>query len=235
MNNISGYSEHVEIVKNLKMHSDFTNVREPYKEDFEKIRQEAQDQGVTMVNAKDFLNSLSEEELSTVQHYTGLADEIKVGKLSQEGAYNLLLKHYEKFDFNQDGIIEDGVARTGSLIPINMPTTEKKALVESLNQMDEDDRFKSMMLINLPDRFVLDETGSYVPVNDEKRDFKYIMDLLERVINPEPMSYTSPELKELASRFKTIFEENYEKQKELESNHQVNNESSSNIMKARLS
>ncbi|RXK02786.1 hypothetical protein [Halarcobacter bivalviorum] len=150
----SSYAKHVEIVKELKMHSDFTNSRAEYKDDFEKIYAEAKDNRVNLSSAKEFLNSLSEEELTTIQHYVGLADPIKTGSLSNEGAYNLLVHHYERFDFDQNGLVDVGLAQTVSMIPVNMPDAEKKALVASLNEMEEGERFKAMFLIGLPDRIV---------------------------------------------------------------------------------
>ena len=53
-----------------------------------------------MSNAKDFLSDLSAEELETLQNYAQLADAIEVDKLSDEGAYNLLMHFYEKYDFS---------------------------------------------------------------------------------------------------------------------------------------
>ena len=67
-------------------------------------------------NAKEYLQSLSKEELSTLQHYTLLVDDIDVDKLNDEGAYNLLLHHYEKFDFNNDGLVSNGIGNGISLI-----------------------------------------------------------------------------------------------------------------------
>ncbi|WP_419774012.1 hypothetical protein [Halarcobacter sp.] len=230
------YEKHIEIVKELKDHSDFTNSRAEYKDDFEKIYSEAKEEKVNLSNAKDFLNSLSEEELSTIQHYVGLADPIKTGSLSNEGAYNLLVHHYERFDFDQNGLVDVGLAQTRNMIPVNMPETEKRALVASLNEMKEGDRFKAMFLISLPDRIVIDENGEFKPAYDDTiKDYNTILEMFDRILNPDPMSYTSPELKSVFSKFKDLFEKHYEEQKELENSYQVQSTTSTQAIKAKLS
>ena len=66
--NIStNYEEHVDITKKLKMADSFYEVREPHKEAFEEIYNQAKEEKVTTSNAKEFLNSLSKEELGTLQ------------------------------------------------------------------------------------------------------------------------------------------------------------------------
>jgi len=230
------YEKHIEIVKDLKMHSDFTNSRAEYKDDFEKIYTEAKEESVNLSNAKEFLNSLSEEELSTIQHYVGLADPIKTGGLSNEGAYNLLVHHYERFDFDQNGLVDVGLAQTKNMIPVNMPETEKRAFVASLNEMEEGDRFKAMMMISLPDRIVIDDNGEFIPVYDDTiKDYNTILEMFDRILNPDPMSYTSPELKSVFSKFKDLFEKHYEEQKELENSYQVQSNTSTQAVKAKLS
>lgn len=205
----SNYDQHVALSKELKMNQDFINVREPYKEDFETIYSKAKESNITMSNAKEFLNSLTREELNTLQNYTRLADEINVGKLNDEGAYNLLLHHYEKFDFDNDGVVSDGISKTQTMLPPNMPYEDKKVLVETLNSMDEKDSFMAMMMIH-PPKFKF-ENGEIIPDNsNEIVTFKTIMENVNRILNPLPGEYSSPELKTLFEAFKERYEENYE-------------------------
>lgn len=232
----SSYEKHVEIVKELNMHSDFTNSRAEYKDDFEKIYAEAKDNRVNLSSAKEFLNSLSEEELTTIQHYVGLANPIETNGLSNEGAYNLLVHHYERFDFDQNGTTDVGLAQTVSMIPVNMPDAEKKALVASLNEMEEGERFKAMFLIGLPDRIVIDNNGEFKPVYDDTvQDYNTILKMFDRILNPEPMSYTSPELKSVFSKFKDLFEKHYEEQKKLEETYKAEANLNAQAIKAKLS
>jgi lysine/ornithine N-monooxygenase len=114
-------------LKELKYDKSFYEVRKPYKEAFQKIYEDTKEKGVRISNAKEYLDNLSKEELSTLQNYTRLVHEINVDTLSNEGAYNLLLEHYEKYDFNNDGVVEDGEGKTIPLIPAHFSSTEKKA------------------------------------------------------------------------------------------------------------
>lgn len=206
--NISSYDEHVSILKDLKMSDSFYEVREPYKDSFEEIYNKAKEEKVNISNAKDFLNSLSKEELSTLQHYTLLVDEINVNSLNDEGAYNLLLHHYEKYDFNNDGLVSNGIGQNSELIPSNMPNNEKKALVKSLNEMDERDRFLSMLML-VPLNLKI-ENGRVITIKSEN-PFTYedIIKRIERILNPLPGEFVSSNMKDTFSTFKEIFEKNY--------------------------
>ena len=233
MNTSNSYESHIAISKELKMNSDFIKVREPYKEDFEKIYSEAKEKGINMDNAKDFLNSLSKEELLTLQQYSRLAEEIDSGAISEEGAYNLLLHHYEKYDFDNDGTVMNGKARTTTLIPTNMPDSEKKAFVETLNEMDEKDAFLAMMLLNLPKSFHM-ENGELIPdTSNEPYDFNTIMDDIHRILNPMAGEIRSQEILNTFSEFKDLFEKNF-KEVEKQKNGYINKQSETNITKAIL-
>ena len=231
--NINSYEEHVNIVKNLKMADSFYEVREPYKEGFEALYNRAKEENVSMSNAKDFLNSLTKEELSTLQHYTLLVDDINVNSLNDEGAYNLLLHHYEKYDFNNDGIVSNGIGKNSELIPSNMPTTEKEALIKSLNEMDEKDRFVSMMMLT-PLKIKI-ENGEIVSVKDDSiTNYDAIMERVNRILNPLPGEYTSSSLKDSFRLFKEIFQKNYDEivQKNEQLNANLSNQA--NIAKAKI-
>ena len=166
-----------------------------YKESFEKIYNEAKEQNVDMSSAKKFLNSLSKEELSSLQNYSLLWDEINISELSEEGAYNLLLHHYEKYDFNNDGVISDGIATTGSLIPVNMPSDEKEVLVETLNEMPSFESFMALSMINAPSVVMYDSGSIGLTQNNTHMDYQAIKDRVNKILNPKPGEYSSPELK----------------------------------------
>ncbi len=232
--NINGYEEHVNIVKKLKMADSFYEVREPYKESFEELYNRAKEEKVSISNAKEFLDSLSKEELSTLQHYTLLADDINVDSLSDEGAYNLLLHHYEKYDFDNDGLISNGISTGMGFIPINMPNSEKELLVESLNELDDKDRFLSMaMLFPLP--MLKEVNGEVIQVGSkEEFDYDFILNRIDGLLNPLPGAYTSPELKTTIRLFKDILEKNHEEslQKKEELNASLSNQA--NLSKAKI-
>lgn len=210
----SNYQDHVAIMKELKMADSFYEVREPYKDSFEKIYEEAKEQGVSVSNAKEFLNSLSKEELSALQNYTRLADEIDVDSLSDEGAYNLLLHHYEKYDFNKDGIREDGIAKTKGLIPESLDSTTKKALVETYNNMD----FKDVMIssfIMFPPSIKI-ENGQIVEGVYKEYTYEDIKNNINTLLDPKSQSETSEKTKEMLRTLLSALEKNYKKTKEEE-------------------
>lgn len=165
------YQEHTSLMKGLNLHSDFAKVREDYKEDFEKIYSDAVDSDVKLSNAKSFLSELSTEELKTLQDYTQLADAVVAEELSDEGAYNLFMHFYEKYDFNNDGITEDGSARNISFIPQNMDNNLKKAFVEAANNSEEDSSI-SIMLLTLDIRQVKYDLAQHIDkMSSLEKDF----------------------------------------------------------------
>lgn len=228
------YEQHVGISKELKMSDSFYEVREPHKEAFQEIYNEAKEKGVEISTAKDFLNSLTEEELSTLQHYTLLVEDINVDKLDDEGAYNLLLNHYEKYDFNQDGLISDGIAKSTSLLPVNMPNDEKIVLVETLNGMDEKDRFITLMMIN-PPKFQIIEDGTITAIqNDNYMNYQAIANRIHRILNPQPGEYSSPEVQKTMSSFLDLYSKNLEHKKEQDEYVKRQNDSNVLLTKAKL-
>ncbi|XPV68497.1 MAG: hypothetical protein ACNI25_14500 [Halarcobacter sp.] len=190
------------------MSDSFYEAREPYKDAFEEIYTKAKDEKVSMSTAKDFLNSLSKDELSTLQHYTLLVNDIDVNSLSDEGAYNLLLHHYEKYDFDNDGFVQNGEGKMGELIPKNIPYEEKKAFINTLNQMDEKSRFMAMaMSFSLKINIEGITTKSN---NEEVYNYESIMARFDRILNPLPGEYRSEELLNLFRTFKDQFDKNYD-------------------------
>lgn len=209
----TNYSEHVSIMKNLKMADSFYEVREPFKESFEKIYEEAQSQKVTVSNAKEFLNSLSKDELSTLQNYTRLVNDIDVESLSDEGAYNLLVHYYEKYDFNKDGVVEDGIAKTQSLIPQSMDSTTKQALVETFNSMD----FGEVMMasITMFPKNIKIVDGEIVH-SYQNYTYEDIKNNVETILDPKNKTHSTAEFKSTISSFFELLTKNYNKIQENE-------------------
>lgn len=90
-------------------------------------------------HAKTFLSGLSPETLKILQHVSSLADPIDPTTLSEEGAANLLLPEHEAVDYNNDGIVETGLARTVFFPPVNSPQSVKDAWDETIKGMSEFD------------------------------------------------------------------------------------------------
>ena len=87
-------------------------------------------------NARQFLGSLSTQELEAVRQNHCLADPIDTGSLSEEGAENLLLPEGYSVDLNHDGIDEVGAARTCSFPPKDAPAEFKEAWFQATAGMD---------------------------------------------------------------------------------------------------
>jgi hypothetical protein len=192
MNITTNYEEHVAIVKELKHDNSFYEVREPYKESFQKIHDDAKEKGINISNAKEYLDSLSKDELSTLQNYTRLVNEIDVDSLSDEGAYNLLLDHYEKYDFNNDGFIEDGIGKGTSIIPSHFSNSEKKALVDTFNSMESGSMLSMATLLLPPIKFV---NGEIVP-DPKSMQFDDIQKRMESILDPNNTKYSTQEFRD---------------------------------------
>ncbi|MFT5660158.1 MAG: hypothetical protein ACI9TV_000798 [Sulfurimonas sp.] len=240
------YQEHTSIMKGLNLHSDFAKARETYKEDFEKIYEQAIDAEVNVSNAKEFVADLTVEELETLQNYTQLADAVEVNELSDEGAYNLLMHFYEKYDFDNDGFTEDGEVKTISLIPQDIDNDLKEAFVNALNNSDEDNTLSILVLTldinkvkndlaqhinNMPasqkdylrentsldiDLFV--QTQLKDPYEQKQITFDTIMTQLDNVLNPESSESTSFTLRENIQAFTQTLKSEYQSVKDTKAN-----------------
>lgn len=199
------YEEHVAIVKELQYDKSFYEVREPFKDEFQKIHDDAKEKGINVSNAKEYLKSLSKEELSTLQNYTRLVNELDVDTLSDEGAYNLLLEHYEKYDFNNDGFVEDGVGKGIPLIPSHFSNTEKKALVDTFNSMEPGNMLSMATLLLPPIKLVDGEI-----VSDPKNiQFDDIQKRVENILHPKNEKNSTQEFKDSVKLFWKELVKNY--------------------------
>jgi hypothetical protein len=208
------YQNNVNFMKQLTTNSDRAAMQAPYSQNFEAIYKEATDSNISLSNAKDFLKNLSQDELSTLQHYTGLADEINIDSLSAEGAYNLLMHDAEKYDFNSDGMVQDGIANKGSIIPTNMSDSMKASYVNALNSLgNESERFDAMTAVTLNYATVALEAKDGIINSELSKPLTY--DILESRINsvlhPTRGAYASPELQETISKFWENFKSSYNK------------------------
>ncbi len=221
------YTEHVNIVKDLKMTDSFYEVREPYKEGFEEIYNQAKEENVNISNAKEFLGTLSKDELDTLQHFSGLADNINVEGLSDEGSYNLLLNHYERYDFNNDGLVTSGIGNNLPMIPQNMSNSDKKALVDTVNEMGMDNAFLGLSAI------IFSNMTINGPTND-RVDYGTIKERMEDILNPKNEKYSTAAFRESINNFWSAFQDNYNKNEEESTYVQNNTLRDSNLIKAKI-
>jgi rRNA maturation endonuclease Nob1 len=214
METSSAYQSYIASIQNLEPTEGRKKYQEPFKESFEAIYEKATQTDVKLDSAKSFLESLSQDELTTLQKYTGLADPINIQGLSQEGAYNLLMHDNERYDFDANGTAEVGLANTALSVPQNMPSAEREAFVKTLNSLDDKERMMVSML-------TLDLGRISAEVNGEKYtstkfDYSYLKNRVDSILNPQAGAFSSEEVKNSISNFWNIFESNYTGDKTVE-------------------
>lgn len=209
----SNYTNNINLMKQLKTNSSREAMQTPYSKGFEAIYQQAQQSDVKLSNAKEFLSNLTTEQLSTLQHYTGLADEINVDKLSNEGAYNLLMHDYEKYDFNGDGMVQNGIGNMASAIPTNMSDNIKQSYVDALNSLDESQRFDAMTVstLNYATLALNNVDANGVGNNYEATPLTYdiLAARVDSILHPTNGNYASTELQNTIAQFWENFQKSY--------------------------
>ncbi len=210
----ASYQNNIRLMQKIGTNSSRAQMQQPYAQSFEAIYQKAQESDVTLQSAKSFLKGLSLDELSTLQHYTGLADDVNVDTLSNEGAYNLLMHDSEKYDFNSDGIVQDGAASKASVIPSNMSDAMKEAYVNTLSGMDEKQRFYAMTAVSLQSgHSILDSVNgsqSSDSANQPALTYELLSARINAILHPTGGAYTSSEMKASLEEFWQNFQKNYQ-------------------------
>ena len=195
------YIEHTSIMKGINLHDDYASARESYKEDFEKIYTEAMEVDLKLSNAKEFLTDLKTKELETLQNYSQLADTINIDELSDEGAYNLVMHFYEKYDFDNDGFTENGKEKTISLIPQDIDNDLKQALVDAVNSSDEDNTL-ALLALTLDINQVKYDLAQYIDnISDVEKEYlkenssldleQFVESQLKEPYQPDKITYES--------------------------------------------
>ncbi|WP_028581246.1 hypothetical protein [Desulfogranum japonicum] len=105
---------------------------------------EAENTGISPAEAKDFLRSLSKDQLEALQVAHCLADTIDIDSLSDEGAINLLLSKDNQLDVDNNGMVEIGIGITFRMPPPNASDEVKAAWDEMTEGMDE----KELMIMD---------------------------------------------------------------------------------------
>ena len=204
----SAYQKNMSLLKELKPMEGRAKIQAEVSDSFEDIYKKAVDSDIKLDNSKKFLSNLSSDELQVLQKHSSLASPINVARLSNEGAYNLLMHDYEKFDFNNDGLVQDGEANTGPVIPKGMSDDVKEAYIQTLNSLNDEDRLNAMSLtIDLNIFNSQQNSTAYEPT---KMDYDYIKNMVDNIIHPLPMATSSDELKDSMRRFWSLFMNNYE-------------------------
>jgi len=201
------YLSYVNDTKNFRPFEGRKQNQDKYENAFSAIYAKAQGSDINLDNAKSFLNDLSESEMQTLKQYAGMAQNIDTDTLSSEGAYNLLMHDYEKYDFNGDGITQIGEAKGISLVPSSMPNDVREAYIKAMNTLNDEDKLLSSV-ITLGSRH-LESTMTGKTTKDEAVDYAYLKKQVDAILNPELSSSSSEKFKSTIRQFWQAFETNY--------------------------
>lgn len=116
------------------------------------------------VRPQDFLNSLSKDDLETVQTIHRLANPINVNGLTEEGSLNLLLPPPAQVDLNHDGLTRSGLAYGLRFPDSTTPAEVTTAWEEVTAGMPLGERMTYELQMKLPvlfANFYVDENGAY--------------------------------------------------------------------------
>jgi predicted RNase H-related nuclease YkuK (DUF458 family) len=169
------------------------------------------EEGLNLSSAKNFIDSLSKDELETIQKYNGLADAIDTGSLSPEAAFNLLVHDNEQYDFNGDGLIQVGAADIIPTVPATMPSDVRSAYIEALNSLDGVDRMMAMTLTF--DMGRITAAINNTPYKPQTIDYNYLSKQVDAMLNPKGGAFTSEATKQAIMAFWEAFESAYSGEK----------------------
>ena len=201
------YKSYVNSMKNYETTQGRKDYQAPFREAFEALYSQAKEEDIGLTNAKEFLQGLSEDEIRTLQKYTGLADSVNVDTLSSEGAYNLLLHDYEQYDFNGDGAVEVGIGKLRPLVPTNMPADVRDAYINAMNSMSDRDKLLSSMLTLDPARIkAMINNEPYTPTTI---DYDFLKERVEDILNPKGGAFTSEDTKTSIRAFWDAFNNSF--------------------------
>jgi GTPase SAR1 family protein len=202
------YQSYVADLKNLNTTSARRKVQNTFSKNFEKIYDKAEKSKLNLENAKSFLQNLSKSELNTIQGYSGLADSINVDALSSEGAYNLLMHDNQKYDFNNDGVVENGQAKGLAIVPKTMPHDVRVAYISALNSLSDEDRLMSMTIaFDWSARIIAD--ANHTTYKPATIDYNYLKNRVDDILHPKNGAYSSEEFKASIRNFWDAFEKSY--------------------------
>jgi len=213
------YQSYIADTKNLVTPQGRLDYQRPYAKAFEEIYSSVMEEGLDLPNAKNFIDSLSKDELEIVQKYNGLADAIDTGSLSPEAAFNLLVHDNEQYDFNGDGLMQVGAADIIPTVPATMPSDVRSAYIEALNSLDGVDRMMAMTLTFDMGRItsILNNT----PYKPQTIDYNYLSKQVDAMLNPKGGAFTSEATRQAIMAFWEVFESAYSGEKIAQSDTEV--------------
>ena len=117
---------------------------------FAELLEKAGDRMEEQTSAKQVLAEMSSDDLKLLQKASLLAESIKVGQLSNEGAMNLFAQPDKTgmVDLNNDGLVEVGAARMMTFPPVNAPAGVHEAWEEATEGMPFADKMILQMTMH---------------------------------------------------------------------------------------
>ena len=216
------YLDYVNDMKHYQTTQGRKEYQAPYSSSFETIYNQAKEEDIKLSNAKEFLQNLSQNELTILQKYSGLAEAIDIGALSAEGAYNLLMHDNEQYDFNNDGVAEVGIAKKMLPIPTNMPSDVRLAYIEALNSLDDKDRLMAVTLTF--DSAKLISQINNTPYTPTTIDYAFLQQRVQERLHPTQGAYTSEEIKQSTQAFWDAFTSAYKGNKTINTEDETDSE-----------
>jgi hypothetical protein len=118
-------------------------------QDYGQILLDAYNEG-GYVNATAFLQTLTSDQLDTVQTIHRLANPIDVAQLQEEGAINLLIPPAAQVDFNGDGLTQVGIGQMIRFPDSSTSTEVRDAWEEATADLSPMERSHYAMQMKLP-------------------------------------------------------------------------------------
>ncbi len=132
-------------------------------------------------NAKQFLNSLSEDQLELVEKVSGFNDSIDISKISNEGAYNMLLCPGQSYcDLNGDGVEDVGDSNFVTFPPGNAPEAVKNVWNTVTAGLTEGE--KENLMSQISETTYLNENGTFSKISGSDRTLEYYKNLTNNYI-----------------------------------------------------
>ena len=203
----SDYASYLASMQNYQTTQGRKEYQAPFANGFEAIYNKAKEQEISFSNAKEFLRTLSQSELQTLQKYSGLAATVDVNTLSSEGAYNLILHDNEQYDFNGDGVAEVGIGKHILPVPTTMPADVRDAYISAMNSLSDKEKLMAMSLTFDPARLTSEINNT--PYTLTTIDYNFLKEQVQNRLHPKDGAYSSQEAKLAVAAFWNAFNASY--------------------------
>lgn len=205
---MSEFENYLLVSKRLQQFEDNFKYEMPYHESFENIFKKSLEAKVTQESAKCFLQTLSAEELLTLQSYFGLSDSIELNALSDTEAFYLLHHNNESSQSEENSANGSVHSDHVLIVPKGMTADIRDAYVEAMNTLNNLDRLKIIALTLEPSYHGTDSSKS--SLKQPIIDYAYMQQQIKQRLDPAGDAFTSQSTKKSIQKFKDAFETAFE-------------------------